>query len=72
MVTVGLFIRLQARPGKEADVANFLEGVMPLLRDEPATTALISFMTSRMQSCVSSSTALPTSTKGAAPGPGAR
>ncbi len=38
----------------------------------PATTALISFMTSRMQTCVPSSTWLPTSTNGASPGPGAR
>jgi quinol monooxygenase YgiN len=40
MVTVGLLIRLHARPGKEAALAGFLEGVMPLIRDEPATTAL--------------------------------
>jgi quinol monooxygenase YgiN len=40
MVTVGLLIRLHARPGKEAALADFLEGVMPLIRDEPATTAL--------------------------------
>ena len=40
MVTVGLLIRLQAKPGHEAAVASFLEGVMPLVRDEPATTAL--------------------------------
>jgi quinol monooxygenase YgiN len=40
MVTVGLLVRLQARPGKEADVEQFLEGVMPLIRDEPATVAL--------------------------------
>ena len=40
MVTVGLLIRLHARPGKEEDVETFLEGVMPIIRDEPATTAL--------------------------------
>ena len=40
MVTVGLLVRFQARPGKEADVEQFLEGVMPLIRDEPATRAL--------------------------------
>jgi quinol monooxygenase YgiN len=40
MVTVGLLIRLEARPGKEEDVETFLEGVMPIIRDEPATTAL--------------------------------
>ena len=40
MVTVGLLIRLSAKPGKEAEVETFLEGVMPIIRDEPATTAL--------------------------------
>jgi hypothetical protein len=40
MVTVGLLIRLYAKPGKEAEVETFLEGVMPIIRDEPATTAL--------------------------------
>jgi len=40
MVTVGLLIRLHARPGKEADIEQFLAGVMPLIREEPATTAL--------------------------------
>ena len=40
MVTVGLLIRLHARPGKEADVETFLAGVMPLIHEEPATVAL--------------------------------
>jgi quinol monooxygenase YgiN len=40
MVTVGLQIRLHAKPGKERDVADFLEGVMPLIQEEPGTTAL--------------------------------
>jgi quinol monooxygenase YgiN len=40
MVTVGLLVRLQARPGKEEDVADFLQGIMPLIRQETATTAL--------------------------------
>lgn len=38
-VTVGLFVRLQAKPGKEADVASFLEDALPLVQQEPATTA---------------------------------
>jgi quinol monooxygenase YgiN len=40
MVTVGLLVRFQAKPGKEAAVVDFLDGVMPLIRDESATTAL--------------------------------
>lgn len=40
MVTTGLLVRLHARPGKEDAVEQFLEGVMPLIRQESATTAL--------------------------------
>ncbi len=39
MVTVGLLIRLEARPGKEADLVHFLERGLEMVRDEPATTA---------------------------------
>jgi quinol monooxygenase YgiN len=39
MVTVGLLVRLVAKPGKEADVAAFLEGGLPLVQEEPATIA---------------------------------
>jgi len=38
-VTVGLLVRLEAKPGKEAEVARFLEGGLPLVQAEPATTA---------------------------------
>ena len=39
MVTVGLLVRLEAKPGKEADVERFLEGGLALVNDEPDTTA---------------------------------
>ena len=39
MVTVALFVRLEAKPGKEADVENFLKGGLPIVQSEPATTA---------------------------------
>ena len=39
MVKVGLLVRLQAKPGKEADVAAFLKQGLPLAQQEPATTA---------------------------------
>jgi quinol monooxygenase YgiN len=39
MVNVGLFVRMQAKPGKEADVENFLRGGLPLVQEEPATVA---------------------------------
>ena len=39
MVTVALLVRLEAKPGKEADVESFLRGGLPLAQQEPATTA---------------------------------
>jgi quinol monooxygenase YgiN len=39
MVTVALLVRLEAKPGKEAEVAKFLEGGLPIVEAEPATTA---------------------------------
>ena len=39
MVNVGLFIRLEAKPGKEADVDNFLREGLFLVEEEPNTTA---------------------------------
>lgn len=39
MVTVALFVRLDAKPGKEADVDAFLRGGLPIVQEEPATTA---------------------------------
>ena len=37
MVRVALFVRLQAKPGKEADVARFLEGGLALANQEATT-----------------------------------
>ena len=39
MTTVGLLVRLVAKPGKEAEVEQFLKGARPLVLDEPQTTA---------------------------------
>jgi hypothetical protein len=39
MVTVGLFVPLQAMPGKEAEVESFLESGRALAEQEPQTTA---------------------------------
>jgi quinol monooxygenase YgiN len=38
MVKVGLFARLQAKPGKEAEVAKLLESALALAREERETT----------------------------------
>src|SRR5258705_7620771 len=39
MVTVALWVRLEAKPGREADVDAFLRGGLALVQDEPATIA---------------------------------
>ena len=39
MVKVALFVRLEAKPGKEKDVENFLKEGLPLVMEEPATAA---------------------------------
>ncbi len=39
MVTVGLWVLLEAKPGREADVEAFLESGRSLVEDEPDTTA---------------------------------
>lgn len=39
MVNVALFVRLEAKPGKEADVESFLRGGLSVVQEEPATTA---------------------------------
>ena len=39
MVNVALFVRLEAKPGKEKEVENFLLDGLPIVEEEPATTA---------------------------------
>ena len=39
MVTVGLLVRLEAKPGKEVDVENFIKGGLAIVQEEPATVA---------------------------------
>ena len=39
MVTVGLYVRLEAKPGKEAEVENFLKGGLSMVQNEPETIA---------------------------------
>jgi quinol monooxygenase YgiN len=38
MVTVALFVRLEAKPGKEAEVERFLQNGLSIVQEEPATT----------------------------------
>jgi quinol monooxygenase YgiN len=37
MVKVALFVQLEAKPGKEAEVEKFLNGGLALVEEEPAT-----------------------------------
>ena len=39
MVNVALFVRLEAKPGREAEVEQFLRGGLSLVDKEPATIA---------------------------------
>jgi len=39
MVTTALLVRLEAKPGKASEVAEFLRGALPIVQGEPATTA---------------------------------
>jgi quinol monooxygenase YgiN len=38
-VTKGLWVPLEAKPGREEDVAEFLESASPLVEEEPDTIA---------------------------------
>jgi quinol monooxygenase YgiN len=38
MVQEALFVRLEAKPGKEAEVENFLRGGLAVVEQEPKTT----------------------------------
>ncbi|HTR65135.1 MAG TPA: hypothetical protein VMH85_05150 [Terriglobales bacterium] len=46
-VKVALFVRLEAKPGKESEVENFLRGGLELVQQEPATTAWFGVRLSR-------------------------
>jgi len=39
MVTKGLYVRLEAKPGFESEVEEFLASALPLVEAEPATKA---------------------------------
>jgi len=43
MNKVGILAKLQARPGKEADVEQFLSSAAPLVAEEVGTTAWFAF-----------------------------
>ncbi|MGQ0678677.1 MAG: putative quinol monooxygenase [Actinomycetota bacterium] len=44
-VSVALYVPLEAKPGKEDEVAEFLKSALPLVDDEPGTTAWFAIRT---------------------------
>jgi len=49
MVHVGLWVRMEAKPGREAEVASFLERAQPLVEEEPGTVAWFAVRLSESQ-----------------------
>lgn len=45
MDSVALLVTLEARPGKEDEVAEFLRGALPIVEGEPATTTWFAIRT---------------------------
>ena len=43
MAKLALLARLEAKPGKEEDVAEFLRGALPLAENEPGTITWFAF-----------------------------
>jgi quinol monooxygenase YgiN len=39
MVKLGLFVKLEAKPGKEQELEKLVKGALPLALEEPGTTA---------------------------------
>ncbi|HTQ79663.1 MAG TPA: antibiotic biosynthesis monooxygenase [Thermoanaerobaculia bacterium] len=39
MVKVALYVKLEAKPGKESEVEQFLNGGLAIVQEEPATVA---------------------------------
>lgn len=44
-VKLALVVKLEAKPGKEAEVESFLKGVLPLAQAEPGTIAWFAIRT---------------------------
>ena len=50
MIKTALFVRLEAKAGKEAEVETFLRGGLPLVMEEPATIAWFGIRLARPRS----------------------
>ena len=49
MVSFGILARMEAKPGKEDEVAKFLEGALPLVEDESGTVTWYAFRISQSE-----------------------
>lgn len=47
MVKFALLVRLEAKPGKEQEVADFIKSALPLARQEPDTVSWYAFQISQ-------------------------
>ncbi len=47
MVKLALYVPLEAKPGKEEEVAAFLKSALPLVNDEPGTIAWFAIRTGK-------------------------
>jgi quinol monooxygenase YgiN len=46
MVTTSLIVQLEAKAGRESELAAFLQGALPLVQDEPETVTWFAVRTS--------------------------
>ncbi len=53
MTKYALYVRLEAKPGKEQEVAAFLSSALPLVNQEPDTTAWFALRMGRPRSAFS-------------------
>jgi quinol monooxygenase YgiN len=45
-MTVGVLVKLQAKPGAEDSLAEFVASALPIVNEEPGTTVWIAYRTS--------------------------
>jgi hypothetical protein len=50
MSKVALYVPLEAKPGKEKEVAEFLKSALPLVEDEPGTVTWFAIQEGRRRS----------------------
>jgi 2-oxoglutarate dehydrogenase complex dehydrogenase (E1) component-like enzyme len=69
MVTVALYVKLEAKPGKEAEVESFLKGALPVVQEEPKNMGAWSFVKERSPDFRAAGQALTYGGRAASPSP---